>query len=134
MTTHSSVLALTIPWAEEPGRLRPWGHEQLDTQQITTIVDFTMLCEFLLYSKVNQLCIYIYPLFLRFLPHIGFYRVLSKVPCSIQQVLISSLFYVRMDKEDVVLLYSEILLSHKRAKYCHLRQHGWTYRFHFKMK
>ena len=28
MTTHSSVLALTIPWAEEPGRLCPWGHKQ----------------------------------------------------------------------------------------------------------
>ena len=39
--------------------------------------------------------IYIYPLFLlfffffRFFSHIGHYRVLSRVPCAIQQVLIS---------------------------------------------
>ena len=30
-----------------------------------------------------------------------------------------------MDKEDVVYLYNEILLSQKRMK-CHLQQHGWT--------
>ena len=29
---------------------------------------FTMLCQFLLYSKVNQLYAYIYPIFLDFLP------------------------------------------------------------------
>ena len=27
MTTHSSALALRIPWTEEPGRIRPWGHK-----------------------------------------------------------------------------------------------------------
>ena len=35
---------------------------------------------FQMYSKVNQLCIYIYPLFIRFFSHIGHYRVLSRVP------------------------------------------------------
>ena len=45
---------------------------------------FTMLCYFLLYSKVNQFYVYIYPLFFRFFFHIGHYRVLRRVPCAIQ--------------------------------------------------
>ena len=28
MATHSSILAWTIPWAEEPGGL--WGHKELN--------------------------------------------------------------------------------------------------------
>ena len=28
MATHSSILAWTIPWTEEPGRL--WGHKESD--------------------------------------------------------------------------------------------------------
>ena len=48
---------------------------------------FTMLCQFLLYSKVNQL--YIYLLFFIFCSHIGHYRVLEGAPCTIQQVLIA---------------------------------------------
>ena len=32
--------------------------------------------------------------FLRFFSHIGYYRVLSRVPCAIQQVLTSNLFYI----------------------------------------
>jgi len=34
----------------------------------------------LLYSKVNQLCIYIYPLFFGFPSHLGHQRALSGVP------------------------------------------------------
>ena len=58
---------------------------------------FIMLCQFQVYSKVNQLYIYRYPvfLFLRFFSHIGHYRVLSRVPCAIQQVLISYLLYIQ---------------------------------------
>ena len=43
-----------------------------------SIVD--LQCLFLLYSKVNQLYIYIHPLFFRFFPHIGHYRVLIESP------------------------------------------------------
>ena len=53
---------------------------------------FTVLCQFLLCSKVNQLYVYIYPLFLRFSCHLGHRRALTRVPCAIQQVLISYLF------------------------------------------
>ena len=52
-----------------------------------------MLYQFLPYSEVNLL--YIYPLFFRFFSHIGHYRVLSRGPCAIQQVLISYLFYIQ---------------------------------------
>ena len=45
---------------------------------------FTMLCYFQVHSKVNQLYIYIYPVFLRFYSHIGHYRALSRLPCAIQ--------------------------------------------------
>ena len=33
MATHSSVFAWRIPWTEEPGGLRPWGCEELDTTE-----------------------------------------------------------------------------------------------------
>ena len=42
---------------------------------------------FLLNSKVNQLSVYIYPVFLRFFFHIGHYRALSRGLCAIQQAL-----------------------------------------------
>ena len=56
---------------------------------------FAMLCQFQVCSKVNLLCIYIYPLFLRFFSHIGHYKVLSRVSCAMQQVLISYLSYMQ---------------------------------------
>ena len=31
MATHSSILARKTPWTEEPGRLQPWGCNELDT-------------------------------------------------------------------------------------------------------
>ena len=54
-----------------------------------------MLCQFLLYSKVSQLYIYLYSLFCGFPSHLGSHRALSRVPCAIQQVLISYLFYTQ---------------------------------------
>ena len=43
---------------------------------------FTMSCQFLLYGKVNQLHIYIYPLLFILFSHLGHHRVLSRAPCS----------------------------------------------------
>ena len=54
-----------------------------------------MLCQFQLCSKVNQLYIYIYPLSFGFPSHLGHRRALGRVPCAIQQVLISYLFYTQ---------------------------------------
>ena len=45
-----------------------------------------MLCQFSVYSKVIQL--YIYLFFFKFFSHLGYYRILSRVPCRIQQVLV----------------------------------------------
>ena len=56
---------------------------------------FTTLCQYLLYSKVNQLYVYIHPLFFGFPSHLGHHRALSRVPCATQQVLISYLFYIQ---------------------------------------
>ena len=53
-----------------------------------------------MHSKVNQLYKYMYPLFLKFFSHIGHYRVLGRVPCVIQWVLISYL-----------LIYSSVYMS-----------------------
>ena len=36
MATHSSI-AWRIPWTEEPGRLSPWGHKELDTTEQLTL-------------------------------------------------------------------------------------------------
>ena len=44
--------------------------------------------------KVIQLCMYIFLLFFRFVSHIGHYRVLKRIPCALQQVLIRYLFYI----------------------------------------
>ena len=35
-----------------------------------------------MYSEVIQLCIYMYLSFLKFFPHLGYYRILSSVPCT----------------------------------------------------
>ena len=36
MATHSSILAQTTPWTEEPGRLQSWEHKESDTKQLST--------------------------------------------------------------------------------------------------
>ena len=33
MATHSSIVALRIPWTKEPGRLCPWGHKESSTTE-----------------------------------------------------------------------------------------------------
>ena len=33
MATYSCMLALRIPWTEEPGGLQPWGHKESDTTE-----------------------------------------------------------------------------------------------------
>ena len=52
-----------------------------------------MLYHFLLYQKMNQLYIYIHPLFFEFPSHLGYHRQLSGVFCAVQYILTSYLFY-----------------------------------------
>ena len=42
------------------------------------------MCYFLLYSKVNQLYVYIYPLFFKIPVHLGHHRALNRVPYALQ--------------------------------------------------
>ena len=37
LTTHSSILALRIPWTEEPGRLQFMGLQKVRTEQLAPI-------------------------------------------------------------------------------------------------
>ena len=36
MATHSSILALRIPWTEGPGDYSPWGHKETKLKQLST--------------------------------------------------------------------------------------------------
>ena len=56
---------------------------------------FRVSCQFLMYSKVNQLYIYIYPLFHGFPSPLRSPRSPDWVPCAAQQVLICYLFYIQ---------------------------------------
>ena len=59
-----------------------WGHKESDmTEQLnwTELTDLIYNDVFQVNGIVNQLSIYMYPLFLRFLSHIGYYSVLSRV-------------------------------------------------------
>ena len=45
MATHSSILAWRSPWTEEPGRLSPWNHKELDIGERLTLTFFTFTLE-----------------------------------------------------------------------------------------
>jgi len=51
-----------------------------------SIVDLQCCVSFRCIAKMLQL--YICLFFLKFFPHLGYYRLLSRVPCAIQQVLV----------------------------------------------
>ena len=52
MATHSSILAWSILWTEEPGRLySPWGHKELD------VTEWRTLSRFLVSSSAFQTCV-----------------------------------------------------------------------------
>ena len=42
-----------------------------------------MMCSFQVYSKVIQIHTYMYLFFFRFFSHLGYYRILSSVPCAV---------------------------------------------------
>ena len=49
---------------------------------------------FLLQSEKSPLYTHMYSFFFKFYSHVGHFRVLNRVPCAVQQVLTSDLFYV----------------------------------------
>ena len=68
----------------------------------------TMLCRFLLHSKMNQPYIYINPLPFGLPFHSGHHSAFNRVPCAIQYVLISYLFYTYL---SIVCIYMSISIS-----------------------
>ena len=88
MATHSSILAWRIPWTEEPG-----GRQYMGLQSRTRLKNYR-LDLWLIYnvvlisgsSKAHQLHIHIHTLFFRFFSHLGYYKILSGIPCAILEV------------------------------------------------
>ena len=66
-----------------------------------------MLCYFLLYSKMNQLYVYIYPFFFEFPSHLGYHRTLSRVYHSIL-FCVSMCYFIFIEVE---LMYNFIEVS-----------------------
>ena len=61
---------------------------------------------------MNLLYIHIYPFFFRFFSHIGHYRILRRVPCAIQQVLVGYLFY-RLESHAQNILFRKLKVPPK---------------------
>ena len=85
MATHSSIHAWRIPWTEEPGGLQSMGSQRVRHNWMTNtlIVDFTMLCLFVLIT----LCAakwFSYTSFFIFFSIMVYLRILNIVPCAIQ--------------------------------------------------
>ena len=94
MATHSSILAWKIPWTEEPNRLMVNGVTRVGHNLAAKLPPW-LIYNPVLVSGVQQRCTDVYTcnhLFQRLFSHIDHYRVLSRVPCSIQQVLIAIYF------------------------------------------
>ena len=53
----------------------------------------TMLCEFQVYSKATQPCMYLYLFLFKSFPQLDSSRILSRVPCAVQWVLAGYTFY-----------------------------------------
>ena len=81
------------------------GHHLLTEQQLLKILlnlfsflleysCFTMMCYFLLYSKLNKLYVYIYPLFFAFPSHLGHHRALSSMCHTVGSHSLSILYLV----------------------------------------
>ena len=52
-----------------------------------------MFCWLQVYRKVIQLEVYTYKLFFRFLSLMGYYRLLGRVACAVQSVLVNYFIY-----------------------------------------
>ena len=94
---YSSILAWKIPWTEEAGRLQSMGSQGQETTQRLNHHIAALQCRasFHYITKcINYKHTYISS-FSQFPSHLCHHRALSRVSCTIQQVLIRSLFYTQ---------------------------------------
>ena len=86
---------------------------------------FTVLCQFLLYSNVNQLYVYIHPLSFRFFSHLGHLRAWSQVPCAIRRfsLVIHSIYRSEGEFPDGWYKFQSIIFHNKfiNLKHCSLK-------------
>ena len=54
MATHSSILALKIPWTEEPGGLQSTGLQRVEHNCVTNIFHHLLLLLLLLLSRFSR--------------------------------------------------------------------------------
>ena len=74
-----------------------------------------LLCNVVLVSAVQQsksAIVYIYPLILEFLTHVGHHRALSRVPCAIQQVSLVIYFIQSISSIYMSIPISQFIPSH----------------------
>ena len=100
MAAHPSILTWKIPWTEKPGGLQFMGPKESDTtyqfnhhhcvcakslQSCPTLSD-PMDCSppgSSVHGILTYVCVSVF--FFRFFSLIGYYKILSRVPCAVQQ-------------------------------------------------
>ena len=87
-------------------KLPPFGHLKIFLLEYSY---FTMLCQLLLYDKVNQLSVYIYPLFFGFPSHSGHHRALRRVPWATQRSSLVISFIHSINSVYVSVLISQLI-------------------------
>ena len=90
MATHSSILAWRIPWTEEPAELQSMKLQRVDmTKRLTLFLVGDLQC-CVSGRRIQNVRSHVYTclLFFRFFFPFGYYRILSRVPCAMSQVLV----------------------------------------------
>ena len=94
------VLCFAIVHSKNEKHLRSWSHYWQGISPQIGIFKlilseyswFTLLCQFLLYRKVSQPYVYIYPLCFGFPSYLDLHRELSRLLCVIQQISLVTYF------------------------------------------
>ena len=92
MATHSSILAWRIPWTEEErGGLQSMGSQIVGHDWVTIAYSHIYM-----YMYIDTyIYVYIYILFKIFFSTLVYYRILTMLPCAIQQDRVMYLLYIQ---------------------------------------
>ena len=85
--SRTDLLLVSSFKPEEPSGYSPWGCKELD---ITQRLPLSQIKNAVLVSGVQkiQLYMYMYLFFFKFFSHLGYYIILNRFPCAIQQALV----------------------------------------------